>query len=90
MGLYILEMPVYDGAAKVWRILNLLSASVYRMEFETEEKARAAIADGETRMDMTVRGIDCRNVYNTMNAVLNGTYQDFITLNKKTQKKARK
>ncbi len=55
---FIYETLVYCGRLKVWRILNLNSATVYSMEYETEELARADIKDGEKRGDRIVKYIN--------------------------------
>jgi hypothetical protein len=39
----IYEMPVYCGAMKVWRVLNLHSGTIYSMNFPTFEKASKSI-----------------------------------------------
>lgn len=48
------ELVVYDGATKVFRILNLYSGTVYSSEYETLELAKAAIDHGEKRAGMVV------------------------------------
>ena len=51
----IWETAVYDGAIKKWRIVNLTAGTIYSTEFDTEEGALLAIADGEVRGKETVR-----------------------------------
>ena len=39
----IIEMPVFDGRLKEWRILNLNTGTVYSMAFKTEVDASRGI-----------------------------------------------
>lgn len=52
----IIEAVVYDGAIKVWRVLNVLTGTVYSTQYDTKEDARASIKDGEIRSGKTVVG----------------------------------
>jgi hypothetical protein len=56
-GTLIFETAIFDGRSKEWRILNLNTASIYTMSYDTEEEALAAIEDGELRGAYTVRRI---------------------------------
>ena len=49
------ETPVYCGAMKVWRILNVNSGTLYSMEYDTEEQALNGIKAGEVRNNKTVK-----------------------------------
>lgn len=51
---FIYEVPVYDGAKKVWRVLNVNSGTIYSKEFETAEEAYDSINDGEKRGEQQV------------------------------------
>lgn len=52
---YIIETAVYCGALKHWRILNLLSGTVYSHHFDSQGEALAAIKDGEDRNGKIVK-----------------------------------
>lgn len=47
MSNLIIEVPVYCGARKVWRTLNLNTGTVYGTEHPTEQDAYNAIPRGE-------------------------------------------
>jgi hypothetical protein len=55
---FVLECPVYDGAGKVWRVLNLNTGTVYSNAYETVHAARKSIAVGEVRGGLTVKAVD--------------------------------
>ena len=54
---FIYETVVYCGARKVFRILNLMSGTIYSMDFETQEEAFAAALkeDGKERAGKIVK-----------------------------------
>ena len=56
----IYEMPVYCGKLKEWRILNLLTGTVYSSDFPSEDAAFNAIEDGQVRAEYTVKAIRLR------------------------------
>jgi hypothetical protein len=58
----IIEVTVYDGALKVWRILNLNTGSIYSMRYETEEIARDSIEEGDIRGGKIVVGCTFRDL----------------------------
>ncbi len=52
----IWEVPVYCGARKVWRVLNLSTGTVYNYDDETQAEAIASIEEGAMRAAKIVRG----------------------------------
>lgn len=46
---HIYEMPIYDGALKNWRVLNLMSGTFYSNNYENFEDAYNSIINGEKR-----------------------------------------
>lgn len=52
----IYEMPVFDGRAKEWRVLNLLTGTVYSESYDSESAALADINEGEKRGQATREG----------------------------------
>ena len=59
---FIYEMPVYCGAMKVWRILNLNTGTVYSMDYETLEACKKEIKVGEVRGGAVVKMVDVHDV----------------------------
>lgn len=50
----ILEMAVYCGRLKVWRILNINTGTIYSVDYPEKEQAEAAIEHGTLRSDAVV------------------------------------
>lgn len=61
---YIYELPVYDGALKNWRILNLNTGTFYSMSYPSEAQAGAEIKDGAMRGHQTVKRITREQLIN--------------------------
>jgi hypothetical protein len=53
----IVEVAVYDGRYKTWRILNVTTGSVYASDFATKDVANTAIEHGTERAGYVVRRI---------------------------------
>lgn len=58
----VYETVVYDGATKVFRVLNINTGLIYNMNFKDKAKAEAAIDDGCIRYDMTVKSVSLSDV----------------------------
>lgn len=54
---YIYEVPIYDGALKNWRILNLNTGTFYSMKYATQNEAVADIEHLTERAGTTVRRV---------------------------------
>lgn len=55
-------MVVYDGAMKVWRVLNLTTGTVYSSEHDTKELAEASIEDGQKRAGFFVKRVTLEDI----------------------------
>ncbi len=64
MKRFIYEMATYDGARKVWRVLNINTGTVYSGHSETLEEANASIEDGKERAGMIVKMVTLGDVRN--------------------------
>jgi len=58
----IWETVVYCGRLKEWRILNLLSGTVYSNHYNTREEAYAAIEDGTERDGKIVKRVTLEKI----------------------------
>jgi hypothetical protein len=59
---FLYETVVYCGRLKEWRILNLLSGTVYSSHYNDREAAYAAIDDGAVRNGMTVKRVTLEEI----------------------------
>lgn len=66
---FIYEVPIYDGALKNWRILNLLSGTFYSMSYDTFEEANANI-DEEMRAELRVKKVTLQQIVEALNATI--------------------
>lgn len=58
----IIETAVYDGAVKVWRVLNLNTGTVYSVHYDTEVEALASIEHGTSRAGNWVKRVTLREL----------------------------
>ena len=58
----ILETVVYDGAIKVWRVLNLNTGTVYSMHYDSQVEALNSIEDGAMRAGQLVKRVPLRDL----------------------------
>jgi hypothetical protein len=68
MKKFIYEMVIYDGGMKNWRVLNLNSGSFYCTSYDSEQKARDSIEEGEERAGRIVRRIELQRVQELLDA----------------------
>lgn len=59
---YIFELPVYDGAQKVFRVLNLATGTVYSNEHNTLNEAIKGIEDGKIRAGCEVKFVTLEEI----------------------------
>ena len=71
-------MPVYCGALKVWRVLNLNTGTVYSMHFNSEKEAIASIQEGEIRAGATVKKVSIPQVCEIVDGILDGSTAELI------------
>lgn len=59
---YIYEMPVYDGRLKEWRVLNILTGSIYSGHYDNMNDAYKSINEGELRTNRLVKAVTLAEV----------------------------
>lgn len=64
---YIYEAPVYCGAMKVFRVLNINTGTVYSSNYESLEDAINSIENGEKRAGKIVEGVTLEKIVGLLN-----------------------
>ena len=67
---WIYEVPIFDGALKNWRVLNLNTGTFYFLNYDSEEDAASSIEDGEIRLGRVVKRLSREEILDYLDTVL--------------------